>query len=253
MIERDRHILCIKNIFHDTQSITMPSVSGFMHAIYIVKTADKKYICRFSKETTARHNQAVSELLLKNNINVPDVSVHHFEDMCCETYPFLNGKTLHERMLEGISDQEKARIYEQLFDLSCKIASVKYDSERVVLHENLFAKMADKVFALLNPYEKRVLAYADLNTRNILLDKDDNVCALIDLDSIDECNFSFGFVAMISYAKSAGYIPKDLIKKYIATHPKSRVSINKQIQTYNFLVQLYMNIIRKHMLKIKGK
>lgn len=253
MIERDRQILCIKNLFHDVQSITMPSVAGLVHTTYIVKAADKKYICRFSKNTTAQHNLAVSKLLLANNIKVPDVSVYHFEDMCCETYPFLDGKTLHERMLEGFSDKEKNKIYEQLFDLSCKIASIQYDSVKVNSHENIFAKTADKVFSLANPHEKKVLAYADLNTKNVLLDKDDNVCALIDLDSVNARNFSFGFISMMSCAKSAGFIPKDLIKKYIATRPKTRISIQKQIQIYNFFIRLYINVIRKHMLNSRNK
>lgn len=253
MIKNDKHILQIKNIFYDIKSITMPAIQGCNHAVYIVKTNNKKYICRFSSPETAKHNFYVSRLLLANNINVPDVSIHQFQDMYCETYAFLEGKTLHERILEGISDDKKNKIYEQLYDLSCKIASIQYDSKKVNSHENIFAKMTDKLFSLANPHDKKVLVYADLNVKNILLDQDDNVCALIDLDSIDERNFSFGFVSMMSCAKSAGYIPQETIKKYLATRQKTRVNIQKQIHIYNFLVQVYINVFRKHMLNFKGK
>ena len=85
MIKKDKQILCIKNIFHDILSITMPAVPGFAHAVYIVKTTDNKYICRFSNKATAKHNLNISKLLLSRNIKVPDVSVHEFEDLCCET------------------------------------------------------------------------------------------------------------------------------------------------------------------------
>lgn len=253
MIERDKHILCIKNIFHDTQSITMPSVAGFVHTIYIVKTANKKYICRFSNKTTAQHNQAISKLLLAHNINVPDVSIRYFEDMCCETYPFLNGKTLHERMLEGISDQEKARIYEQLFDWSCKIASVKYNSGEIMGNSNKLSKIVTKIFGLINHNEPKVLSHIDLNTKNIILDSKDNICALIDLDSVDERNFSTMFTSMISCAKSSGYTPEAIIKKYIDTTPKSIISIRNQIKIYHCLRQLYINIVCKHMLNSRNK
>lgn len=231
----------------------MPAIQGLNHTVYIVKTNDKKYICRFSSPETAKHNFNVSKLLLDNSINVPDVSIHQFQDMYCETYAFLAGKTLHERILEGVADDQKNKIYEQLYDLLCKIASIQYDSKKVNSHENIFAKMTDKLFSLANPHDKKVLAYADLNVKNILLDQDDNVCALIDLDSIDERNFSFGFVSMMSCAKSAGYIPKELVKKYLATRQKTRVNIQKQIQLYNFLVYLYTDIFRKHILNFKSK
>ena len=92
----------------------MPAIQGINHTVYIVKTNDKKYICRFSSPETAQHNFNVSRLLLTNNINVPDVSIHKFQDVYCETYAFLEGKTLHERTLEGISDGKKKKIYAQL-------------------------------------------------------------------------------------------------------------------------------------------
>ena len=231
----------------------MPAVPGFAHAVYIVKTTDNKYICRFSNKATAKHNLNISKLLLSRNIKVPDVSVHEFEDLCCETYPFIDGKTFYERMLEGITDKEKDKIYEQLFDLSHKIASVQYDSKSVNSHENIFAKTAEKMFAFVNPHEKKALAYADLNTKNVLLDKNDNVCALLDLDSVDERNFSFGFVSMMCSTKTGGYFSKKTVEKYTLTHPKSRLSMQKQIQIYNCLIWLYINIIRKHMLNLKAK
>ena len=94
MFQKDKQILCIKNIFHDIKSITMPAIQGINHTVYIVKTNDKKYICRFSSPETAQHNFNVSKLLLDNGINVPDVSIHKFQDMYCESYAFLEGKTL---------------------------------------------------------------------------------------------------------------------------------------------------------------
>lgn len=254
MNKRYKQILYIKNIFHDVKSITIPVVQGFVHKVYIVKTKEnKKYICRFSNQITAQHNFYVSKLLISNNIKAPEISLHKFEDIYCETYPFLEGDTLYQRLLVGISPTKIDKIYQQLFDLLCKISDLKYDSKSVCSHENILAKMANKFFCVANPQEKNVLTPIDLNPKNILLDKDDNVCALLDLDSIDKRNFSYSFVSMMSWAKTSDYIPQDLIEKYSSTHPKPNINIRKQIQIYNFLVRLYIDIVRKHMLNFKGK
>ena len=212
MIKRDKQILCIKHVFKDVQSITVPAVSGFVHNVYIVKSADKKYICRFSDKTTAEHNFRISKLLLSYNINVPDISINKFGDMYYEVYPFIKGKTLHERILEGMSDEAKDKVYEQLFNLSYRIAAVQYEPNSIPRNNNMLAKIVTKIFDKLNAHEPKVLTHTDLNAKNIILDEEDNISALLDLDSITDRSFSAAFVSMRSCAKAAGYTPKKLIK-----------------------------------------
>lgn len=253
MIDNNRQILFIKNIFHDIQSITMPVVSGFGRNVYIVKTADKKYVCKFSDIATAKRNLYVSKLFLANNINVPDISIHNSDDICCETYPFIEGKTFHERILEGMSQEEQDKVYNQIFDLMHKIATVQCDSKNMLSGKHLLAKIVIKAFDMMNPKEQKTLGHADLNTKNVILDSNDNICALIDLDSVYLCNFVFMFVSMVSCAKMSGYVPQKLIDNYIASNTKSLVPIKKQIQTYHFLRELYIKTLYKQMLNSKGK
>ena len=235
------------------QSVSLPAVSGFVHNVYIVETSDGKYICRFSDKNTASYNTQTSKLLLSHGINVPDISMHKIQDLYCETYRFINGKTLYERLIEGMSQENKEKVYKQVFDILCKINKIK---SNIKVKPSIYTclRLVENMFALLNPQEKKVLCHNDLHARNIILDQNDNLYALIDVDSIYYCEPSFAFMTILSHAKLYGYQSDTLIKLYNQLYPYKRIiSMKKQVNAYSYLLWFYKNIIHKHILNFRYK
>ena len=250
MDKKDKHIYAIKQIYKNAESISGVNIAGYIHDVYIVKDSGQKYICRFSDKITAQYDLHISKLLLSNNICVPNISVHKFQDLYFETYNFISGKTFHERIIEGISDESKDRIYKQLFNLSVKISKIPYRPIKSP-NESVWLKCLRSLFHTINAHEKRTLCHFDLHTKNVILDNNDNVMALIDLDSINLYKPTFAFVSMMAHAKRHGYQSNELIKEYEKTIKKKPIiSVQSQVNIYYYILCFYIDFLRKHMLNL---
>lgn len=253
MNKSDKHISAIKQVYKNAESISGIKIAGYVHDVYVVEDSGQKYICRFSDKTTAQYDLHISKLLLSNNIPVPNISVHNFQDLYFETYNFINGKTLYERITEGISDEAKGKIYKQLFNWSLKISGIPYSPIKNP-KESVWIKCIKYLFCLTNPHEKPVLCHFDLHEKNVILDENDNVKALIDLDSVNLYTPTFAFTSMMAHAKRHGYTPDELITKYEQiTKPRPIISVRNQINIYYYLLCFYIDFLRKHILNSKIK
>ena len=100
----DKHIRYIKQLYdknNEKVDITCPSPSfaGKKHPIYIAKTDKSKTVFRFSHKRCARYNANVSDVLTHRGFNVPKVMFLKLGSEYCETYPFIEGTTLAERIV----------------------------------------------------------------------------------------------------------------------------------------------------------
>lgn len=249
---QDKHFLTIKQIYPDTISVTKPVTAGLAHDVYITETKNNKYICRFSTKTVAMHNLQISNLLTSNNIPVPKITVHEFKDYCCETYPFISGKTLHECILEGLSTDKLDNVYKQLFDMSYKISNIPCNNI-LPASTTLASNVLRKLIAFVNPSEQK-LCHIDLHAKNILLNEQYDICAILDLDAFIQENIFVSYFIMMRDAKTYGYNINRLNDIF------ERMGIqflNTKIQTLNFAVRAYHLVlpecIRKQILKIRTK
>jgi len=248
MKKQDEHFLNIKKIYPGVTSVTKPIVSGLIHNVYIVDCANGKYICRFSKKDVAEHNLQISNLLQTHNIAAPRVSIYNCGKTYCETYPFIPGKTLYERLLEGLSDDKKDNVYRQLFDISYKIENIPYADIRATPIP-LFSKCLRKVISVLNPSKKK-LCHTDLHAKNVILDEKDNVRAILDLDSILPERISVARFIIMKDAKRYGYDTTRFsnMSKNINIH-----CFNLLASTTNIFGNIFSECLRKQMLKIRVK
>ncbi|MBO7645160.1 MAG: hypothetical protein J6S57_02545, partial [Alphaproteobacteria bacterium] len=170
--ETNKHILKIKQLYPDASEIYRPSVLGCIHDIYIVKKDNDKFVFRFSDEQTAIHNLYVSRLLLKNSIPVPNIEIYNMDSEYCEIYPFIEGKTLHEKYEEQkLSKGQIENIYNQLYDICCRLSKIptkEFD------HLNRTAAASDRFFQIMN-MAPMVVGHSDLHDKNILVDENNNV------------------------------------------------------------------------------
>jgi hypothetical protein len=252
MKKQDKHFLSIKQIHPDTINVVQPLTMGLVHDVYIAESENDKHICRFSQKTVAEHNLQASKLLASYNIPVPNVSIYNCGDYYCETYPFIPGKTLHERILEGLPNEQLDKVYEQLFELSYKMSEIPYDS---INNTSLpvVSKILRQMIDVLNP-AAHTLCHTDLHAKNVILDDQDNVRAIIDLDAITYESTFVSYFIMMRDAKMHGY---DISRLSHIFKKNNMRHINAQIKAINFVTRAYHTLfpdcIRKQILKIRCK
>jgi hypothetical protein len=249
---QDKQFLQIKKLYPNATFVFRPFTPTTIHDVYIVENSGNKYICRFSNKNIAQHNLKVSKTLIAHDIPVPKVSVYNFGDCWCENYPLICGKTLHERLIEGLSGEKLDNIYQQLFEILYKISLVPYD-DIPPISISVVSKSIRKTFDIFNPAPTK-LCHSDLHSKNIILNEQDNVRALIDLDAVFPGNLSFAQFKIINNAKTYGY---DICKFENICKDININKIEKQIKNFKIMSDLYKIVLpefmRKQLLKIRLK
>ena len=250
MKKQDKHFLTIKQIYPDVISVTQPITVGKIHDIYIAETNRQKYVCRFSNEIIAKHNLEASQILTSFNIPVPKVSIYDYGEYYCETYQFIPGKTLHERILEGLSDEKLDNVYRQIFDISYKIAEIPCENIKPIPMP-FVSKVLRQTIATFAPSQKK-LCHTDLHAKNILLDKQDNVRAILDLDAFSMEPMTVAYFIMLKDSQTYGY---DLNRLNETLNKLNIRNIGTQIKIINTATQMYHFVfpecLRKQLLKIR--
>ena len=246
----DKYFSDIKQIFPDTITITEPPVLGLAHTVYIVERAKGKYICRFSNKIVAEHNLKVSNILKTYRIKAPRVSIHDCGKYYCETYPFISGKTLYERLQEGLSGEKLDNVYRQIFDISYKIEKIPCkDVEKTPIPFS--SDFLRRTVSFLNPSKKK-LCHTDLHAKNIILDENDNVRAILDLDAVCCDYVSAAHFIIMKNAKKYGYDINKLFKlsKDIDINNPGMKMFSKISETYT---RVFPESLRNQILKVRVK
>lgn len=249
----EKYICFIKNLYNEKVSIYQPTFIGEHHPIYIVETTNNKFIYRFSSKDCAFKNFHTSRILRKYNIPVPEISVYRIYDKYCETYPVIPGKTLYERHKEGISQQTIKKIYTQLCDICYRISQIPVNEVKDL---NIHTSKVDTFFKILNK-SPRVIGHCDLSDKNILLNQNDDVCAIIDLDDISLKTFELILINLFKCAKEKGYgydvadIKDFFPSKY---HSNSLLNLSAQYNIYKKIIGIKNKFIKnKHLLQQEYK
>lgn len=258
MKDQSPHILSlkllIKNIYgKDTARIYNPKFVGEHHPIYIVEHYGHKEIFRLSTKACAHRNYKVSRLLIKYGIPVPNIKFYTINGKYFENYPFIEGKTLYERHQEGISDETIKKIYTQLCDICYRMSTIPTkEAKDIKLH---FCK-TDWFFAILNR-SPRVIGHCDLNDKNILLNKDDNICAILDLDEVNLKTLELVLIHVFETAQDKGYAYNvESIKDFFPSkyHDDAFINLTNQNKIYKNIVNIKNKLLNiKQILKVRIK
>lgn len=206
----DKYIRLIQNNIDDDVTIEKPKFSGMVHPVYIVTINGKKTIFRFSDEKCAKRNAIISKILKEYGITAPEIKIQKFGDIYCETYPFIDGITLYERSQRGLSQQQIDNIYNQIIGLCNKLSKIPTD--KIPGNEKYYQtryKIKLLYFKLMNMAPEKVY-HQDLNPKNIILDKNDNLYAILDIDSINKAPMVLAFIELMQSGKYFGFTPKTL-------------------------------------------
>ena len=253
----NKHLEHINKIYPNAVSVSKPAIDGLVHDIYIVQNNDgTKFVCRFSTKKMAQHNENISKLLSDHGINVPKVSLYKTGTEYCETYPFISGKTLHERLVAGIPEAQQDKIYQQLFDISERISQIPYKNH-VKPAVPITMKIATNIAKRMN-CGPVLLRHNDLLAKNIILDENDNVSGLIDLDSVYPEHSAFSLIHMMQNAHLYGYDITKMRTIYQKYNIKPKfINLESQAKIYMIAKRIGKFILNefliKQLLKIRTK
>ena len=257
MKNQDENISIIKRIYPELSAVYEPEFGRRIHKIYIIETGEQKLVCRFENELTAKHNLFVSQQLNSSGIiKVPEISICNCGKTYCEIYPFIPGKTFHERLTEGLSEDAQDSVYQQIFDISYKISQIPYNSQ-FKTPITVIAKCASNLFNFFNIKNKKIY-HTDLHAKNIILNDEDNVFALIDLDAVYPEYFSLVLTRLIRDAKKYEY-NVDKLKKFYENEKFETgiLDLEKQMKIYSVFQKTFRFFINdcmyKQLLKISIK
>ena len=200
--QKQRDIDNIESLFFDKVKITEPNYPGAVHDVYIVEDKKDKFVFRFSTKKNAMDNFKTSQILRKYNIPVPDIMVYKIGTKYCEVYRFIDGKTLYEKHKENnLSEIQIRSIYNQLYDICYKISKIPKNE---FSHLDKSGGASDSFFQIMN-FSPMVIGHSDLHDKNILIDENNNVCAIIDLDGIMKRPFALFLLKLFQYGQKYGY------------------------------------------------
>ncbi|MBR5904258.1 MAG: hypothetical protein IKZ49_01850 [Alphaproteobacteria bacterium] len=170
---------------------------------------------------------------------MPNISVYKIGTKFCEIYPFVEGKTLHEKHNQGLSKEDIEKIYKQIYDLCLAISKVPVSE---LQHITTPVTKTDRLFQIMN-FAPLVAGHNDLHDKNILIDDNNNVCCILDLDSISIKPFAMFLVRLFEKASEYGYNIED-IKSFDEKTFNNNDFINIKQQT-DFYYKL-RNILNKY-------
>ena len=188
----------IKRAFPDATNIRKPKITGWgSDAIFIIDTQNKTNICKFNHKNIILHNKYISDILNKNNISVPKTTVHNFDQTWFETYEYRPEKTLHELIIDGLSDQHIFLAYKSALEIQYKISQIDLSQIYNQKHPRYvdIIKYYDtmptyiKLVYTASALGKQYLLHNDIHPKNILYSPESEQAYLIDLDSIAISNF----------------------------------------------------------------
>jgi hypothetical protein len=240
------HQNTIKILRPDAQDIHAPPIRG-SNQVFIADTTDGKLVFKLTTGKIARRNEQIGAALNRPSLPLPapaaaSCGAHHFE-----TYPYISGKTLFQRCHEGLEAAKFNKIYEETINLTHNLSSVATsDFAHIELRyfhditrENMARTIAPPVCSIvsnavrfMNSGEQGVYHFG-LTPKNILLDDNDHLAAVLDLDEVAIGNENFMFGIMLEGYKRFGGKSAYLFDAYksITNGNLDRTRVNTQANT----------------------
>lgn len=258
----------IYHAFSGVIGIRYPNMRGAQNNVLFVKTNDGDYAAKFVNRDMALKNSAAARLMSTRGIPVPETRIFNCNGTWIERYPLISGKTLHEQVRTGMSDEQIRRAYEDI--LTHFVAMENIPVERFVTdaksrkfhdmaYENVKITNGTVMAAALRPlaylancgHSRNIaLLHSDITPKNVIVDENGRLVSFLDLDGITLCNRSYAFAVMADKWQELGFYPAELYDKYeiMAEKPLNRGRINAMLNAVHF-----MKTMMFHASKLRGK
>lgn len=221
----------ISNIIPHLHSINRPSLQGSLRSVFIAKSIDGLFACKFNHRDLAQKNEIISKTMLAAGINVPDIKIYTERGFFIEIYKLIPGKTLYEHIGNGLTNEKIQYVYHDIVDafikmdslpakalegLKCKntdqVAKANISDTNNLVTASIFSKAIKLVNDCSN--KDKGLYHCGITPKNVILSDNGNFRAVLDLDeaAIADKNYAFGM--MVAKYQQLGQNINDLIDYY---------------------------------------
>lgn len=191
----------------NVKNVRLPVVHGTNNQIMVVEHLDNtKTVFRFNNRQTAHRNYDIGLVMKAHDIAAPRIALHLYQGQYFETYPYITGQTLAERLKDGIEPNQIQDVYAAMATKIKQIADIpllnmrnveNYKCQQVA-QANIVSKTGHKTLGaivksgttLLNWGEKCV-CHCDFTPQNIIIDDKLNIAAVLDLNAVSVANINF--------------------------------------------------------------
>ena len=244
------YIDAIYNVFHRVIDIQYPTQRGSQNNVLFVKTADGDFVAKFNTRDMVIKNYDVSHLARQNGILAPDISIMGYKNTWFERYPLIQGKTLFERMKDGMPMPAIKRAFDEILTQFLHMDNLPIQNIRsnkcINVHDAVYANgrntsgpvlariLMSCVYLMNRGREHNVgLYHTELTPKNVIVDENGKLISLLDIDGMAICNRSFAFSVFADKWAQAGFDLNELYDKYehMTGRKINRARINAMLNT----------------------
>ncbi len=191
----------------DAVSVCKPDVRGTNSRIFIVtNSAGDRRVFRFNTRPVAHRNHDIGLVLAAHGINAPRVQLHLYKGQYFESYPYIGGKSMAEAISGNLSQGQILDMYAGIATKMRELSEIPLrDFETIgnkdchaVAKSNFMNKRPSPILGTIVKWGTQILnigdksvCHCDLTPGNIMMDKDNNISAILDLNAISIANINF--------------------------------------------------------------
>lgn len=263
-----RSFSAIRSVIPYAYSIAQPDVPGSLRSVFIVKSVDGSFVCKFNHRELAVKNAVAGNSLRIRGITAPNIGIYNYNNYWMEVYPMIPGKTLYEYIGDGLSDEQIKHVYKNIVDVFAKMDSIdvsvlrdtQYKYSYQVAKTNIsdannatFGSLFAGAVRLMNNGTAGDIGvyHCGITPKNVLLDDNGNFKALIDLDEVAIADKNYAFAMMAAKYQKMGYNITDLIDYY--ENQTGRALNHKKIRTITDITNMGKHILWRGAGRIKSR
>ena len=231
MFDKTKYFSAVRSVIPYAFDICQPRIQGSLRSVFIVKSADGDFICKFNHREMAIKNATVASVLLDHGVPAPQISVHNYKEFWFELYPMIRGQTLYEYVGQGMNYIKMQHAYKSLVDGFARMDEInvsalndlKYKYTHQVAKQNItdtnnriMANVFSGAVRLMNRGTNAHMGvyHCGITPKNVILDENGKFAALLDLDEVAIADINYAFAMMAGKYQKIGNNPMDLVDYY---------------------------------------
>ncbi len=242
----------ICKIYSGVTHIERPEVSGSQNNVFFVDTNDGRFVVKFNYQPLVMKNMVVSRLFEERGIPAPKIHVGNIDGQWYETYPMVQGQTLHQAIGKGMTRSCIKQAYNDILIYFSQMdgipATALKDQQCRYVHQvaeynirnangGAVAKIFTPLVRMLNAGREKDIGiyHFDITPKNVIVSERGEFQTFIDLDSVALCNRNFALGALAAKYQMLGMSTKYLydINDALSDRHADRGRINAMLRLNN--------------------
>ncbi len=240
----------LRNSIYDVSDIQVPYMQGTSNKVFIVRTSNNDYVCKFNETENLHKDMAINRLYHKYGIHMPDLQLKSAAGHLFEIYNFIPGRTMFEHLMDSISTENIQKIYANLIAQFIKMSNIskKEIIQICASHKNIIHIGYKDNDVSLSDFLTDGIYHCDMTPKNIILNDAGEFVSLIDYSKISFVDKHYAFSRMALPYHKMGFDIEDLINTHNNNTDKQLkadkiyTTLNKMCQRDEFVLPKFRHI-----------